>query len=163
MPEVGEKAPEWSLRTLSGERVRFPNVAEDRPAIVLFWATWCPYCKALMPRLKDLQAEFSDSGLQVFAVNFSEQSDPTAKIQSLNLPFIHLLKGDAAARTYDINAVPALFLVDKGRIVYRLDYPPSDHESQRSENKSEQPQLLAPWWEGRIRDALRGIKRGQEK
>ncbi|MCP5091039.1 MAG: redoxin domain-containing protein, partial [Gammaproteobacteria bacterium] len=27
----------------------------QQPVILLFWATWCPYCKALMPHLQSIR------------------------------------------------------------------------------------------------------------
>src|SRR3546814_9228256 len=31
-----------------------------RPTVVLFWATWCPYCKALMPHLQSMLDEYGN-------------------------------------------------------------------------------------------------------
>ncbi|HUO81747.1 MAG TPA: TlpA disulfide reductase family protein [Gammaproteobacteria bacterium] len=155
MPEVGDRAPSWQLESLAGERVRFPAISADRPIIVLFWATWCPYCKALMPRLASLKKEFAGYDLEVYAIDIAEQGDPIPEIGARDLPLITLLNGDVVAERYGVEMLPALFLVRDGRVLYRLDYPPPGHPSQQVEAPAAQAPLLAPWWEARLREVLR--------
>lgn len=155
-PQVGDRAPEWNLRNLDGERVRFPRDVGDRPALVMFWATWCPYCKALMPRLATLKEEHAGQGLEVYAIAFGESGDPSAAMRAMGLPLVIFPKGDAVARRYDITKVPAVFLVRNGVITYRLDYPPPEHPASRARHGKEQAALLGEWWEARIGEALAG-------
>ncbi|MGH8494926.1 MAG: TlpA family protein disulfide reductase [Gammaproteobacteria bacterium] len=155
MPGVGEEAPAWKLESIEGERVRFPAISEGRPVLVLFWATWCPYCKALMPRLAELKAEFAQHDLGVYAIDFAEQGDPMPEIRARKLPLVFLLNGDSVADRYGVAMVPALFLIRDGRVVYQLDYPPPEHPSQKTESHAEKARLLAPWWEERLRGVLR--------
>lgn len=160
MPAVGEKAPGWALRNVDGERVKFPRAAQDRPAVVLFWASWCPYCKALMPHVSKLKAEFANTGLEVFAINFAEYDSAASQPlppHAASMPFMHFMKGDAVAGQYDIKMLPALFLIRDGRILYRLDYPPPDHPSQVVREKHEQARLLGSWWENRLRGVLQEL------
>lgn len=156
MPEVGDKPPGWKLTSIDGRKVKFPKVAKDGPAVLFFWANWCPYCKALMPRLQTLKDEFADMKLEVYSINFA-QSDASKPADNpmTRLPFVHFFHGDDVALDYDINTVPALFIVDKGRVVYRLDYPPRSHPSQNeSAAKKQKIPLLAEWWEDRLRGVL---------
>lgn len=154
-PDVGDKAPSWKLEDLSGNQVKFPDISKGRPVIVIFWATWCPYCKALMPRLAQIKQDFSAANLEVYAVDFSEQgNDPRPEIKQRGLPFVFLLNGDDAAARYDIWAVPALYIVKDGKVLYRLDYPPEDDPIEQIEDDQEKASLLAPWWDQRIRGVL---------
>lgn len=151
---VADRAPGFTARILDGERLRFPRDLHDRPVLVLFWATWCPYCKALMPRLARLQEEFADSGLEVLALNMAEPGDPATEIRARGLPFLFVPAGDDAAARYRVQMLPGLFLVVDGRIRYVLDYPPEDHPSQRLAHGPGQAANLAAWWEERIRGVL---------
>lgn len=159
---IGDDAPRWKAEDLAGERIRFPRDYRDRPVLLLFWATWCPYCRNLEPRLARLQEEFSDTGLTVVAVDFAESSDPTDAIRARGMPFRHVIRGDAIAARYEVWKVPGLFLVEDGEITYVLDYPPPDHPSQKIEAHAAQAKLLAPWWEERIRGVLDERLRPQE-
>lgn len=153
-PGPGDAAPRWTLPDLDGRSIEFPEVSTGRPVILMFWGTWCPYCKALMPRLAALKAEFADAGLEVYMVDFAERSDPTPAIREMDMPFVFVSRGGRVARRYRVNMVPALFVVEDGNIVYSLDYPPDDHPSQQVGSGASQAALLAPWWEERIRAAL---------
>ncbi|MCA1799016.1 MAG: TlpA family protein disulfide reductase [Xanthomonadaceae bacterium] len=153
-PAPGDAAPRWTLPDLDGQPVNFPDVSAGRPVILMFWGTWCPYCKALMPRLAALKHEFADARLEVYMVDFAERGDPTPAIREMDLPVVFVSRGARVARQYRVNIVPALFIVEDGRIVYALDYPPDDHPSQQVAGGARQAALLAPWWEERIRSVL---------
>ena len=55
--EVGMQAPDFTLRTLTGESF---NLYEQRgkPVFLNFWATWCGPCIAEMPDMQKLQNVF---------------------------------------------------------------------------------------------------------
>jgi len=45
--DEGEIAPAWNgIELADGSQVQFPGILNDRSAVLVFWATWCPYCKA---------------------------------------------------------------------------------------------------------------------
>ena len=39
-----EIAKPWQLKTQSGDIINFDQY-KNKPVILHFWATWCPYCK----------------------------------------------------------------------------------------------------------------------
>jgi thiol-disulfide isomerase/thioredoxin len=153
MPDLGDRAPRFALRDLDGERVRFPADAGSRPVALLFWATWCPYCKALMPRLAQLHTPDGES-LRVYAVNFAEEGEQRETLRQMDLPFVMLPQGDSVAASYDVQQVPALFLVRDGRVLHRLELPPADHPAMRAAKGKAQATLLADWWSEGLREAL---------
>lgn len=120
--EQGDTAPAWSAADFAGKAVQFPEVSAGKPAVVLFWATWCPYCKAFMPYLKRIQADYAHLGVTVVAINTKErgQGDPTAYVRNLGFPLIGIPDGDRIAEDYGVQYIPGLFVVDgNGTIAYR--------------------------------------------
>jgi len=105
-------APAWSLQTGTGETIDFPESAGGQPVLLLFWATWCPYCKALMPHIQSVLDEFPDSGLRVFAVSFKDDGDPVAVINKQGFDFTLLVNGELVAKQYGIKSTPGVFLID---------------------------------------------------
>ncbi|MEJ2095275.1 MAG: redoxin domain-containing protein, partial [Gammaproteobacteria bacterium] len=46
--KFGETAPGWQLQDQEGNTIDYHNDSEGKVSVVLFWATWCPYCATLM-------------------------------------------------------------------------------------------------------------------
>ena len=120
---TGDQAPAWSgTNLIDGKTVEFPAALQGKPAIIVFWATWCPYCKAFMPYVKELQAKYAEQGVQVITFNAKERGrgDPKAYVESLDFPFIAIAAADGIADDYDIPFIPGLMVVDgTGKVVYR--------------------------------------------
>ena len=62
--------PSFSALDLEGRTTKVP--APGRAAIVNFWATWCPPCRAEMPLLQQLTELYGDK-FQLQLVNFKER------------------------------------------------------------------------------------------
>ncbi len=119
----GDEAPAWRGTDLAtGSQVEFPDVLNDRPAVLLFWATWCPYCKAFMPYVKEIQADYAQYGVQIISFNAKERGrgDPKAYVETLGFPLVAVAAADDIAEQYDIQFIPGLLIVGgDGVIAYR--------------------------------------------
>ena len=56
-PQIEWTPPPFELATTDGQVFRYPDDLTGL-TIVYFWATWCPYCKALMPHLQSILDEY---------------------------------------------------------------------------------------------------------
>ena len=117
----GDIAPQWQAMSFADERVSFPALAEGKPTVLVFWATWCGYCKAFMPYLKEIQAEYGADRVVVVAVNAKEKDgDPDAYVASLGFPLTAIRDGDAIAADYNVKFIPGLMVVDgDGTVAWR--------------------------------------------
>jgi thiol-disulfide isomerase/thioredoxin len=115
-----ERALAWQGSGADGKTIRFDPDHRQRPAILLFWATWCPYCKALMPHVQNVYNAAGKSKLDVYAIDFKDDGDPVAELRERKQTFSLIRDGDAIAELYGVKGTPGLFLVDaKGDIVYK--------------------------------------------
>lgn len=57
---VGSVAPAVRVPDLEGRPVDFRQFAGKRPLFIEFWATWCPICESLLPRVQAARARFGD-------------------------------------------------------------------------------------------------------
>ena len=55
--QSAEIAPDWALVSSEGQTVRLRDEVKQQTTVLFFWATWCPYCKALMPHLQSIRLE----------------------------------------------------------------------------------------------------------
>ena len=119
----GDQAPAWKGTDLVDARqIEFPEILENKPAVLVFWATWCPYCKAFMPHLKDLQADYAKYGVKIISFNTKERGigDAKAYVDSLGFPFTAIADADKIADQYGVKFIPGLMVLDgDGVIAYR--------------------------------------------
>jgi thiol-disulfide isomerase/thioredoxin len=144
--EKGDAAPHFKASDFDGRAVEFPAVAAGKPAIVVFWATWCPYCKAFMPYLKNIQADYTAYGVKILAIDAKEdgQGDPHAYVRGLGFKPIAVANGDAIADDYGIKYIPGVLIVDgKGVVAWRR--PWTDLPAGRE---------VAELWDKQVRTAL---------
>lgn len=119
---VGQPAPEISLPNPEGEIV---NLSDLRGKYVLidFWAAWCKPCREENPNVVRLYNQYKDEGFEVFGVSLDRTREAWVEaIEQDGLQWTQVsdLKyfNSEAASTYQINAIPATYLVDpEGNIV----------------------------------------------
>jgi thiol-disulfide isomerase/thioredoxin len=151
-----EKAADWTLLSASEENVMLSEEIRQQPVVLFFWATWCPYCKALMPHLQSIRQEYGDD-VKILAINFRDDKDPAAFIKSTGYDFTVLLDGDDVAKLYEIWGTPGVIIVDqKQRIRFDLravpDLPiPGTVDFKKHSSKAA---YIAPYWAAQIRHSL---------
>ena len=112
-------APDWQLDSTSGRTVDFYRENSHAPSVLLFWASWCPYCKALYPELARLYQQFAGAGVSFFALNVWDDSDGEAYFRQQSLPFELILAADLVAEEYGLQGTPGVYVVDRQhRVVY---------------------------------------------
>lgn len=145
-----QKAPPFALSTAAGETVEFPAASEGHPAILLFWATWCPYSGALMPHLQKIADRYAEQGVEVYAVNIREDDDPVAFLRRKKLDFVLLLEGDDVATEYGVKGTPGLMVID-GRGYISYSRAPTELR----------PKKVAKIWAEEVQEALEAALQGE--
>ena len=152
-------APNWSLTTADDQVVRLGDVVQQQTTVLLFWATWCPYCKALMPHLQSIRLEYGDD-VEILAINIFEDGDPEAFMRNAGYDFTLLLDGDKVADNYGVTGTPAVFVVDHQRNI-RFDLrklpraePPDTGEPASHSRKAA---FRAPFWAAEIRKSIDAV------
>jgi len=111
--QSAEIAPDWELVSSEGQTIRLSDEVKQQTTVLFFWATWCPYCKALMTHLQSMQLEYGED-IKILAINFREDDDPVAFIENAGYDFTVLPGGDEVAAAYGIKGTPGLIIVDSG-------------------------------------------------
>lgn len=57
---IGAKPPAVTIEDLDGRAVDLGQVMGKKPVLLEFWATWCPLCEALLPRLEAAHSRYGD-------------------------------------------------------------------------------------------------------
>jgi thiol-disulfide isomerase/thioredoxin len=149
----------WTLATPSGDSVSFPG-EQDGPVILLFWATWCPFCKALMPHLQSIAYEYHDDALTIYAIHFrDDDGDPVGFVKANGYDFEVLLDGGEVAAAYGVHATPGLLVFDRdNREVFDVYDAMDDFNSRytlpEGLKNRQKAARKAPFWAAEIRKAL---------
>ena len=112
----------WKGTDFSGAEVDFPAVLQGKPTVLIFWATWCPYCKAFMPYLGEIQRDYGEDKINVLAIDVFEDGvlDPAAYVATLGFPVIAVANGEAIAEVYSVRGTPGLMILDgRGTLVWK--------------------------------------------
>ena len=120
--EAPRAAPAFSLKDLSGQTVSLSDY-QGKVVLLDFWATFCSPCLKAMPKLQKLHEQQAVKGFSVIGVATDEGAAkvvaPVVKKSKVTYPI--LISDSAAWKTYGVESLPALFLIDRnGRIVKRF-------------------------------------------
>jgi len=153
----GRVAPDFTLESLSGESITLSDVAAEQPVILLFWATWCPYCKAMMPHIQSIRLEHGDK-VRVLAVHFrDDKGNPAAFIGNAGYDFTVLANGNDVANLFEVWGTPGLLLIDHDRNIHFNLYDLPKPDFPKDEGELSHPQRAAyraPYWAAEIRKSL---------
>jgi len=147
-------APTFSLKDEQGRQISFPR-NEEGVDIYLFWASWCPYCKALMPHLQSILEEYGDE-VRVFAFNIRDDIDPSISLDKNGFNFHLMPDADKLMELYGVKGTPGLFLVDSESVI-RLNLYQLLNQNEVLEkdlSNSQKAARKAPWWASEIRQSL---------
>ncbi len=118
---VGAKAPEFKAPTPDGGELAL-NDALGKLTLVDFWAAWCKPCRAENPNIVKVYEKYHDKGLNVLGVSLDRTEEAWKKaIEDDKLTWQHVSHvayfNDPIAKLYNINAIPAAFLLDENGII----------------------------------------------
>ncbi len=127
-PKAGDVAPEFTLKTPSGEVVKLSDL-KGSVVVIDFWATWCGWCIKGMPLLQNFYnwSLTQDDSIKVFAINswerkFSVEERPQKiaeywKNKGWTIPVLLDLDGSYIGK-YGFGGIPATVIIGPdGRIV----------------------------------------------
>jgi len=117
---------------LDGQLVDVAGMLAGRPALVVFWATWCQPCIAEIPKLRTVYAEFRSRGLVVLGIGLKQGGETADKQRRaamrhfMDYPLVHDAD-DKYQEAYQLTSLPLNLLVDRSGVIrYRGPVLPAD-------------------------------------
>lgn len=117
---VGKPYLDFTQNDPDGNPVKASDIISKpgtRYVLIDFWASWCGPCMGELPSLRDAYNRFSPIGFEIIGVSLDQvREDWLAAIKDENMNWVHVsdLKywNNEVARQYNIQSIPANFLVD---------------------------------------------------
>ncbi len=119
---LGPVMPDIPLFTLDDQQTSFDEVRAGRPAIVNYFASWCPPCKAELPYFEKAWQQYGDEIAFIFLDSLDGQRETKATIDKFikEFPFRAPVYWDEGifAFIFNTNSLPTTVFFDRdGRIV----------------------------------------------
>lgn len=129
MVPLGTPAIGFKLPGVDGKIYSLESFSEVNVLIVIFMCNHCPYVKAVLQRLIDLQKETEGLGVQLVGINANdaerypddsfENMKKIAKEKGLNFPYLFDASQETA-KAYDAVCTPDIYVYGPGRkLLYR--------------------------------------------
>ncbi|MCX6174874.1 MAG: TlpA disulfide reductase family protein [Ignavibacteriales bacterium] len=117
--KIGNVVPNIIISDLSGKQIELNKMKAEKTLIV-FYASWCPHCKELLPKLNEFYKTLIENKIEVLAISLDSKKDDWQNFITANCPSlinVSDLKGwdGKASADYFIYATPTMFLVDKDK------------------------------------------------
>ncbi len=116
----GFTAPDFTIKTIDGKTVSLQQLVSEKPTLLYFWATWCPYCKRDLAAASKVYPDYKDK------VNFlAIDLDPKESIAAIAAykrngghDFIDFAPADVKVlQDYGITSTTTKFAIDRNRII----------------------------------------------
>ena len=121
--QPGTAAPDFTLQDINGNPVTLSSF-RGRKVVLVFWASWCPDCRAEVPDLKALHAAANPEKVAFVSVSFDRSLEALQTYAAENyLPGVQLFepagkKESAVGAAYHVKWIPSLYVLDtEGKVL----------------------------------------------
>ncbi len=126
--KIGSPLPEFSLPSVD-EKIYSPSFFADKKIlIIIFSCNHCPYVQAYEERIKNIQKDYSEKGVQILAISsndsvkYPEDSFDNMKLRAgqrgFNFPYLYD-EDQSVAKAFNATHTPEVFVFDeKRKLVY---------------------------------------------
>jgi peroxiredoxin len=116
---AGEPAPDFTLKSLSGEKVSLSDF-KGQVVLLKLATTWCPTCKQLSGEISEIGEQLKESNvvfLEIFVQDSEKMIADYIEGKPFPMVFHPLLDDGQAYKAYNVYLIPRLLVIDAGQIV----------------------------------------------
>ena len=122
-----EMAPGFALKDLQGNTVTLSSYKGTQPVLLMFWTTWCPFCRMGLKNVSGRAAQLKDADLAFIAVDTGEDLAKVKDfIEKNKYTFTVVLDEDGMVSShYHLIGVPTYVLIGKdgGILTSQNEFP----------------------------------------
>ncbi len=115
----GTPAPEFVLSDINGNAVKMSQF-RGKTVVLIFWASWCPDCRAEVPALKELQAKTDPDKVVFVSISSDRTVEAWKKYVAENeMGGVQLYKDKSkVSEDYHVKWIPSQYVIGPdGKVV----------------------------------------------
>jgi peroxiredoxin len=127
--QVGNPAPDFQLPKMDGAPISLADL-RGKPAVIVFWNSWCPVCKKEALRINALANAYEGKGVSVLGINIKDSfARAEGGVKEFGIKYAVARDADASvARAYKVRGTPTIVILDRQGIVrYFANELPGDY------------------------------------
>jgi thiol-disulfide isomerase/thioredoxin len=117
---VGTPAPEIDALDFDGKRIKLSD-QRGKVVAVVFWASWCHYCKPMIPQERALVERYRGKPFVLIGVNNDENHDEARRVMAAERMTWPIIKTtgtkDPINQRWKVEGWPAVYVIDANGII----------------------------------------------
>ncbi|MGD9949943.1 MAG: TlpA family protein disulfide reductase [Desulfobulbus sp.] len=119
--QEGQQLIPFKGMDLDGKPIDLAQSIGTKPVLLVFWASWCPSCRAEVPKINQLAEKYRSRGMEFLAVNVGyndsvERAQAFVRKTGMRYPAYFDGTGKVTEQ-YKLVGVPTIIVADKHGVV----------------------------------------------
>ena len=137
IPNITDYRLDFTVVSMKGDSIKLSSL-KGKVFLLDFWASWCGPCRYSNKQLVKLYSKYKDKGLEILSISLDdEKSDWKKAVAKDKITWIQGFdKGgwdSLAAIKWQVDAIPASFLINKNGDVVAINLEKNDLEKKIKE------------------------------
>lgn len=126
MPDrsIGKEAQDFTLPTARGGQFHFKEAIAGQRSVIVFWTTWCPYCRRELKKINALSEKLKGDNIIPVYINIGESKAKVEKFLADNQYEFDVVLDEKQSlnNAYPIQGIPTLFFVDETGTIKMVEH-----------------------------------------
>jgi glutathione peroxidase-family protein len=137
IPNITDYRLDFTVADIKGDSIKLSSL-KGKVLLLDFWASWCGPCRYSNKHLVKMYKKYKDKGFEIFSVSLDDQEGDWKKAAAKDkitwMSGIDPSRWDAmAAIKWQVDAIPASFLINKNGDVVAINLEKDDLEKKIKE------------------------------
>lgn len=128
--QEGQQLIPFKGTDLDGKPVDLQQSIGVKPVLLIFWASWCPSCRAEVPKINRLAEKYRSRGMEFVAVNVGYNDSverARAFVRKTGMQYSAYFDGSGKVTgQYELIGVPTVIIADKHGVIRFRNYAAPD-------------------------------------